>query len=140
MRNMSFALTTRQILDRSKTVTRRHGWQFLKPGDLIQAIEKGQGLKKGEKVRRLAVLRVLNVRQEPLARLVEDFNYGRDEVAREGFATHPMVEGSPDCFVDFYRNAQPAKTRPELHDCVTRIEFEYADQVAASQDVGPGSR
>lgn len=108
---MSFALTTAQILDRSKTVTRRTGWAFLKPGDLIQAVEKGMGLKKGETVRKLAVLRVLNVRREPLAALVQNLTYGFDEVQKEGFAAHPMVMGSPDCFVDFYRNAQHAAAR-----------------------------
>jgi hypothetical protein len=32
MRNISFALTRRQILDQSKDVTRRNGWRFLNPG------------------------------------------------------------------------------------------------------------
>ena len=39
MRHMSFALTTKQIKSRTKTVTRRLGWTFLKPGDLIQPVE-----------------------------------------------------------------------------------------------------
>lgn len=39
MRNMSFALTTPQILNRSKTVTRRAGWSFLKPGDIVCAVQ-----------------------------------------------------------------------------------------------------
>lgn len=38
-RNMSFALTTSQIRDRSKTVTRRFGWWFLVPGDQVWAVE-----------------------------------------------------------------------------------------------------
>ena len=49
-RNMSFALTTKQIEDETKDVTRRNGWWFLKPGDQIWAVEKCMGLKKGEKV------------------------------------------------------------------------------------------
>ena len=32
-RNMSFTLTTWQIREQTKTVTRRKGWQFLKPGE-----------------------------------------------------------------------------------------------------------
>ena len=52
MRNMSFTMTTRQIKNRSTTMTRRFGWWFLKPGDRIQAVEKGMGLKKGEKVKK----------------------------------------------------------------------------------------
>lgn len=35
MRNMSFALTTKQIINRTKTITRRFGWWFLRPGDKI---------------------------------------------------------------------------------------------------------
>jgi hypothetical protein len=122
---MSFALTTAQVLARSKTVTRRAGWQFLKPGDLVQAVEKTQGLKKGDHVRKLAVIRIVSVTREPLRRVCDDFAYGFEEVRKEGFAFHPAVCGSPDCFVDFYRNAQPAASRPALDDVVTRIEFEY---------------
>jgi len=50
MRNMSFFLTTDQIRNKTKTVTRRDGWLFLKPGDIVQACVKCQGLKKGEKI------------------------------------------------------------------------------------------
>ena len=42
-------LTKEQILARTKTVTRRLGWWFLKPGDVVWACEKCMGLKKGEK-------------------------------------------------------------------------------------------
>ena len=52
-RNMSFAITTSQVRDRSKTVTRRLGWRFLKRGDVVCAVVKNMGLKKGEKVQRL---------------------------------------------------------------------------------------
>lgn len=34
-RLMSFAMTTPQFIDRSKTVTRRFGWWLLKNGDEI---------------------------------------------------------------------------------------------------------
>ena len=46
-RNISFFLTKRQFLDRSKDVTRRLGWNWVKPGDVLCGIEKGQGLKRG---------------------------------------------------------------------------------------------
>lgn len=52
MRNISFALTTEQIRNQTKTVTRRVGWANLKPGTLLQPIEKGQGLKKGDRARK----------------------------------------------------------------------------------------
>lgn len=47
MRNMSFAFTKEQILNRTKTVTRRRGWaDMLKPGDLIRAAEAGEAERK----------------------------------------------------------------------------------------------
>ena len=53
MRNMSFMLTTEQIKNRTKTVTRRLGWRNAKPGDVVQPIVKGQGLQKGETVQKI---------------------------------------------------------------------------------------
>lgn len=110
---MSFALTTQQVRDRTKTVTRRLGWTFLKPGDLVRAVVKCQGLKKGEKVEPLALLRIVSVKREPLhmAEQYEDI-----EIVREGF---PEMDGGD--FVEFFAKS---------HKCseyapVTRIEFEY---------------
>lgn len=124
---MSFRLTTEQIRNRTKTVTRRRGWGFLKPGDLIQAIEKGQGLKKGEKVNRLAVLRVVDVRHEPLNRMVTDLDYGIEECKREGFE-HDKRLRWPSEFVSFFCESH----RPcEPHFLVTRIEFKYVDDEKA---------
>ena len=60
-RNMSFMLTTEQIRNRTKTVTRRLGWQFLKTGDVLNACVKCQGLKPGETVERLCQIRVTSV-------------------------------------------------------------------------------
>ena len=48
MRNMSFAMTTEAVRNQTKTVTRRFGWWFLKPGDMVQPVEKAMGLRKGE--------------------------------------------------------------------------------------------
>jgi hypothetical protein len=45
--NMSFSLTTQQARDKTKDVTRRLGWWFLEPGDIVQQVEKARGLKKG---------------------------------------------------------------------------------------------
>ncbi|MGE3889436.1 MAG: hypothetical protein AB7H81_23645 [Vicinamibacterales bacterium] len=133
MRLMSFALTTAQILDRSKTVTRRLGWRTIQPGTLVQPVKKAQGLKKGESPERIGVpIRILSRTQEPLGRLLEDVDYGFDEVAREGFSQHPLVMGSPARFVEYFRNAQPAKTRPTLTTAVTRLEFEYVAPDAAA--------
>jgi hypothetical protein len=115
---MSFSLTTPKILARGKTVTRRIGWRFLKPGDLIQAVERSRGREKGEPLHKLAVLRIVNVRVEPLSRLVTDPRYGEDELPREGFPCWTRDE-----FVDMFMRTHGLKTNEAE---VTRIEFEYA--------------
>jgi hypothetical protein len=124
MRNMSFALTTAQIRNRTKTVTRRIGWTFLKPGDRLRAVVQCQGLKKGEHVEELALLRVESVRVEPLRALLTDLDYGIAEVRREGFAGPPLYS-SPLAFVEFFQNTHRAKARPGLDAPVTRIAFSY---------------
>lgn len=95
-RRMSFFLTKAQVLARTKTVTRRdvRTWTKLGPGDRILAVEKGQGLKPGEKHRILALLEVVDVRVE----LLEDIT--ADDCVREGFP-----DLSPAEFVDFYRRS-----------------------------------
>lgn len=115
-RNISFSLTTPQFLDGTKDVTRRQGWNFLEPGDELCVIKKGMGLKKGEQVERLGMIRVLDVRREPLRRIVDDRQYGAVEVVREGF---PQM--TTKGFVAFYCNSHK-KCKPE--STVTRIEFE----------------
>lgn len=51
MRNMSFSITTRQVMARTKTVTRRLGWLHAYPSQQVLPVEKSRGLRKGEKVR-----------------------------------------------------------------------------------------
>ena len=111
MRNMSFMLTTEQIKNRTKTVTRRMGWTFLKAGDLIQAIEKGQGLNKGETINRLAVLRVEHVTIDPLNSITPQ------DVHREGFP-HMTREQ----FIAMFKRTH---TGCRVATLVTRIEFSY---------------
>lgn len=114
-RNISFAMTTRQFLDGTKTVTRRLGWENLRAGDELCAIEKGQGLKKGEKVKRLGMIRVINVRREPLDLIATDLVYGRCEVDREGFPGMGINE-----FVMFFVRGHKGCTPQSI---ITRIEF-----------------
>ena len=109
-RNMSFMLTTEQVRNRTKTVTRRIGWDFLKPGDIVNAVEKGMGLKKGEKVKRICQIRIKSNWSEPLYRIT------KDECIKEGFP-----EMNPDEFMDmFIRHNKVWAMCP-----VNRIEFEY---------------
>jgi hypothetical protein len=122
LRNMSFSMTTDQIRNRTKAVTRRLGWKFLKPGDLVCAVEKGMGLKKGEKIKRLATLRIVNVRREPLMQMDFDITYGREECRKEGFGDHPQLK-IPQLFTRWFAKTHGGDVNPE----VTRIEFEYMD-------------
>src|SRR3990172_12787828 len=106
MRNMSFSMTVEQIRNRTKIVTRRLGWKFLQPGQLIRAVKKSMGLKQGQKVEELAILRILSVRRERLDRLLRDgpslnLGYGMSEVEKEGLAYHPRVWGSPMAFIEW---------------------------------------
>ena len=79
-RNMSFALTTEQMRRGEKTVTRRNGWWFIRPGEIVNAVEKSMGLKKGEKIKRIGRIRIVSTRPEPLNAITDP------DVAKEGFA------------------------------------------------------
>lgn len=118
MRNISFALTTDQFRNRTKTVTRRLGWKFLKPGDVLCACVKCQGLKAGEKLDRLGVIRVVDVRREPLSAMASPITYGQVEATREGF---PHLLGHQ--FVEMF--CEHMRCHPDTE--VTRIEFAYED-------------
>lgn len=109
-RNMSFMLTTEQIRNRTKTVTRRLGWWFLKPGDILNACEKCQGLKKGEKIKRICQIRVVSVGKEELDQITQD------DIIKEGFP-----ELTPARFL--YMFCMEMKCNPGVE--VNRIEFEY---------------
>lgn len=119
MRHISFFYTQAQIIDGSKSVTRRLGWKKVKPGELLQGVVKGQGLKKGEQVTKLRVVRVVDVRRERLSSIT------REDVAREGY---PEPAGGSrydyrEWFIEHFC---------KMNDCtrrtmVTRIAFEYVD-------------
>ena len=123
MKNISFMLTTDQVRRRDKRVTRRLGWRRLKVGEILSGVEKGMGLKAGETVVRLATIRVVDIRQEPLRRMSDDIGYGLEECRLEGFGDDPALK-NPSAFVDFFCRSHKNCT-PETE--VTRIEFEYLD-------------
>ena len=66
MRLMSFALTEAQLMDGSKTVTRRTGWANLRAGERLCAVRKAMGLRPGEKVVRLCEIDVVDVQRVPI--------------------------------------------------------------------------
>ena len=104
-----------QIIDQSKTVTRRLGWINLQPGTLLQPVAKSQGLKKGERVLKLGCpIRVVAVRHEPLY----DIAGNPQDVVWEGFP-HTSAADFIRLFI-------------EMNNCrydtvITRIEFEYTE-------------
>ena len=79
MRRMSFTMTKRQLLDGTKTVTRRTGWRSLKAGDTVLAVSKVMGMRKGETAQIYGTCEILDVRREPLDWITDA------DVAAEGF-------------------------------------------------------
>lgn len=111
MRNMSFAKTTIQARHRTKTVTRRWGWGFLKPGERVQQVVKAMGLKKGEKVQKIHVIEIIDNRPDPLS------NITFAECTLEGFpCTHPAW------LRELLLSMKPKKFKGEHPN---RIEFTY---------------
>ncbi len=115
-RSISFALTTPQFLDGSKTVTRRKGWEFLEAGDTLCAVKQSQGIPKGGKVKKLGMIRVTDTRREPLRRMTDAPGYGQIECRREGFPDMTPAE-----FVQFFCCSHKKVTPDTI---ITRIEFE----------------
>ncbi len=113
MRSISCMLTEQQILDRTKDVTRRDGWAFLKPGDRLRAVRKCMGLKKGEKQVQLAVIEVVSVRRERLGEITQE------DVVREGFPDMTPAE-----FCAMFRKHHKGVISTSM---ITRIEFKYVD-------------
>ena len=112
MRRMSFALTTDQILNQTKTVTRRKGWLFLREFDSVRPVEKCMGLKKGEKQKVIGedVLLIKSVSREPINAITQE------DVVKEGFPGW-----TTDQFIELYCKANKCKPT----DLCTRIEFYY---------------
>ena len=110
MRMISFALTTEQFVNGTKDVTRRLRWKKLEPGAYLMGVEKAMGLKRGEKVRRLGPIKVLDVRRERLDAITAE------DVKREGFPELGVLG-----FMAMFCKHQPG-VMPDTE--LTRIEFE----------------
>lgn len=119
-RLMSVTLTEAAVRARAKTVTRRLGWTFLKPGDRLTLCRKVMGRKHAdgtvEPLVRLADVEVVSVRREPLWDITDS------EVALEGFKVPPGRPGAAALqFVGFFRKHM--RCAPDTE--VTRIEWRY---------------
>lgn len=110
-RLMSVALTTAQVRNRTKTVTRRAGWQMLTPGDLLTLCPKVRGRRLGEPLERIVTVEVVSLRREPLNAITPA------DVIAEGFP-----EMTPAQFVEFFRDTHRGITADTE---ITRIEWAY---------------
>ena len=91
MRNMSFSLTTEQMRKRMKTQTGRLNWDFLQVGCVVMSVEKGRGLRKGERVNRLYPIRITRKWRAPVKSI------DQAGCMREGFP-----DMTPDQFVAMF--------------------------------------
>lgn len=122
MRNMSYYLTVQQYLDGTKDTSRRilHfskrnpkepvGWAKLKVGEHYSAVEKSQGLKKGERVRYLGQNVCVYNKPESLNEIIKrPYREGseRSEMEREGLGHLTAKE-----FVEFFIANSEKNTRP----------------------------
>lgn len=114
MRRMSFALTTDAVRNRTKTVTRRLGWTFLKPGDRLLAVDK----LRTKNAQKLGVIEVVNVRRESLSAIQHA------DVKREGFPDMARID-----FILMFLEANHLMDRDADDVEVTRIEFRYVEEV-----------
>lgn len=122
MRNISFSLTEPQFLARSKTVTRRLGWEYLRPGDRLMGCRKCMGRKPDEPLVRLGAIQVVAVSREALGRLTRAPSYGRLEVIAEGFPDMTPAE-----FVAFFIASHGGKKKTTKQTIITRIRFAYLE-------------
>lgn len=118
-RLMSVSLTEQAVVERRKTVTRRLGWAFLKPGDRLTLCRKVMGRRPGEPLVRLAEVEVVSVRRERLDAM------RTEDVARE--AVPGIEEGEPASeWVTWYS----FEFRCQRDTIVTRIEWRYCEVAA----------
>ena len=120
MRNASFIYTEQQVLDETKTVTRRLNWLWAKVGMLLQACRKCQGRRNGEPLVKLKVIKIVDVRRERLDALLDPMHYlpedAQAECRMEGF---PNL--SPQQFIDMF--CKHMKCKP--NKVITRVKFHY---------------
>jgi hypothetical protein len=108
---MSFSLTIEQMRNKTKTVTRRNGWWFLRPGDIVNAVEKAMGLKKGEKIKKIGQIRIIDTNKIQVSQI------DRQDLIREGL---PYM--SPAEFVDFFCKNHHGCSPDTI---INRITFEH---------------
>lgn len=119
-RLMSVSHTEAAVRDRTKTVTRRLGWRFLKPGDRLTLCRKVMGRAKGEPINRIVDVEVVSVRRERLSAIANE------DVEREGghqLALDDAGRSPADAFASWFAWAMHC----HVDDEVTRIEWRYLE-------------
>lgn len=107
-KNMGFSMTIRQMYDGTKTVTRRLGWGYLKPGEIVCAVERNRGLKKGEGVKKIGLIEIQSVTQERLDQITPE------DCVREGFP-----DMTPEQFIAMFMRSSGCSASRIVH----RIAF-----------------
>jgi len=134
MRNISFSATVEAFKDQTKTVTRRLGWDDVYYGEELCGVEKGMGLKKGEKINRLGVITVICLNMEPLNNIIKRpyrddqcqtiRRPKRSEVEREGFP-EMTAEDFVEMFLKMHKGKKIDGEPISETTQVKRVAFKY---------------
>ena len=131
MMNISFSATIDKFRQRRKHVTRRLGWQNLKPGDRLMGCEKVQGIKKGGLVR-MGEIKILEVDREPLKDITRYSCRVIPEQITKYYALTPYLpsemtlEGFPELSsVEFIKMFCKINKKCTPDTEITRILFDY---------------
>ena len=115
MEYMSFFATQEQVLNQTKFVTRRQGWNKIKVGDEIQPVIKRQGLKRGEKVQPIGCSIIITAERWELINIITSY-----DVVLEGFP-NLSVNG----FITMYCNLNDCNPTDICH----RLQYKYTRQI-----------
>ena len=107
-KNMSFSMTIRQMYEGTKTVTRRLRWGYLKPGDIVCAVERNRGLKKGTRIKKIGLIEIQSVTKERLDQITPE------DCSREGFP-----DMTPEQFITMFMRSSGCPSS----QIVNRISF-----------------
>lgn len=121
-RRMSVSMTLPAVRARTKTVTRRHAdtWRTLTPGDHLTLIEKGMGLPKGAKQVVVAHVEIVDVRVEPIGKVLSE----PDVLAREGIQQVDMGRVE---FIEWWLRSHGHRRGAGMGTPCRRIEWRYLD-------------
>lgn len=127
---MSVSLTEQAVRERRKTVTRRLGWRFLKPGTRLTLCRKVMGRRTGEPLVRIAEVEVIDVRRERLWDIT-DADIVREGVDPALFEETYTDTGQPTTQAWIAWFCEHMDVMPDAE--ITRIEWRYTDPDGATR-------